>query len=502
MTSPARMSNCALIGLIAGTLVACGGGGGGGYGGGMTTMPAPTASFSQPAQALSIHYGQALKLSWSSAYATSCSAGVSSSAGGSFTGSRSMSGSASVVPSAPGSYTYTLACTGMGGMVSASTPTVTVSPSIIGALSSGGKITTIGSTIDPINGDQNPYGLAIAPATQGLIESGDLVVCNFNDGPTNTQGLGTTIVGLHAVAGSKPYRIAQSASLQGCNALTLLPDDSISAAAWMANLNPLVSASGSVQAPFASDTFDSPWGEAYVAATASQPAAIYVSTTPGGADNSATGAVRRISLDGDAQTSIVDIVGGFCASGAPGAIFGPAGLTYDVSSDTLYVVDTSSNSVIALTAVSAIPANGVTVNGQCGAGAVTPTPEPTFSGPSASSARVIAHGAPLSTPLSAALLPDGDLVVGNADIGVSTASNTTNLLIEVSPVLPGGFVDQPLQLDSGAPGALFGIAAAADSGGNPVIYFNDDNAAAVLSLSMGTSSTGPTPYQANRTARR
>jgi hypothetical protein len=493
MRNPVFVSRGIAIALAAGTLVACGGSGGSGYGGSMMA-PTATVSFLKPAQAITINYGQALALSWTSTNTTSCSASVSSSKAGSFGGSLAMSGSATVVPMGPGSYTYMLECAGAGGNVSVSTPTVTVGPSVISALASGGKITTVGSTIDPVNGDQNPYGLTIAPATKGLITAGDLVVCNFNDGPTNTQGNGTTIVGLHAAANSKPYRIAQSSSLQGCNALTMLPDDSISAAAWAADLNPLVSASGMVQSPFASDTFDSPWGEAYVAAGASQPAAIYVSTTPGGAANSASGTIRRITVDGDAQMSITEIASGFCASGAPGAIFGPAGLTYDPASDTLYVVDTSSNSVIALARVSSIAANGVTVNGECGSGSVTPTPEPTFGGPSATSARVIAHGAPLNTPLSAALLPDGNLVVGNADIGISTASNTTNLLIEVSPVLPGGIVDAPLQLDSGAPGALFGIVVTTDAGGNPLIYFNDDNASAVLELSSAASGTSPTPY--------
>jgi hypothetical protein len=482
---------CAAIGLLASTLAACGGSDGSGYSAGMSN-PAATASFSQPAQALSVNYGQAVTLTWTSAYATSCSATSSSAAGGSFTGS--LSGSATVVPTAAGSYTYTLQCMGTGGNVSVSTPMVTVQPSIISTLAKSGTITTVGSTIDPINGDQNPYGLTIAPSSTGLITAGDLVVCNFNDGPTNTQGNGTTIVGLHPAAGSKPYRIAQSSNLKGCNALAMLPDDSISAAAWVADLNPLVSASGSVGQPFASDSFDSPWGEAYVAATASLPAAIYVSSTPGGTNNSSSGAIRRISLDGDAQTTFTDIATGFCASGAPGAIFGPAGLTYDSANDTLYIVDTSSNSVVAFSGVSNIMANGVVVNGQCGTGSVTPTPEPTFSGPSASSAKVIAHGAPLSTPLSAALLSDGTLIVGNADINVASPSKTTNLLIEVSPVIPGGFVDQPLQLDSGAPGALFGIAATVDAQGNQIVYFNDDNAAAVLALSQGTSTAGPTPY--------
>jgi hypothetical protein len=403
------------------------------------------------------------------------------------------SGTVNVVPTAAGSYTYTLSCTGSGGTMSASS-TVTVTPNLLTALAPAGAIPSVGSTIDPINGDLNPYGLTIAPATAGLITKGDLVVCNFNDGPTNTQGSGTSIIGLHPGTGSTPYRIAQSADLQGCNALAMLPDDSISAAAWTSNMNPLVSAGGAVGTAFSGDTFAQPWGEAYVAAAGTQPAAIYVSNAPGGA-TSAGGTIDRISLDVDAQTSITEIVTGICSGGVAGAVFGPAGLTYDPASDTLYVVATSSNSVIAIAGVSSIPKDGVVVNGQCSASAAPPTPVVTFSGPSMASARVIAHGAPLSTPLSAALLKNGDLVVGNADIGVSTPSATTNLLIEVSPVLPGGFVGSPLQIDNGTPGAIFGIAATVDAQGNQIIYFNNDNNNAVMQLGpvAGTSSA-PSPY--------
>jgi hypothetical protein len=475
-------------GLLVSVLLGCGGGHGG-YG---SMMPAPTVSFSQPAAAATINFGQALTVTWTSAYTTSCTATTSSAAGGTFTGTQMVSGSQTVVPTAAGTYTYTLNCTGSGGTKSASA-NVTVTPNLLAALAPTGAIPTVGSTIDPTNGDLNPYGLVVAPATAGLITKGDLVVCNFNDGPTNTQGKGTTIIGLHPAAGSKPYRIAQSADLLGCNALTMLPDDSISAAAWGPNLNPLVSASGAVGTPF-SDTFSGPWGEAFVAATATQPAAIYVSNAPGGATN-AGGTIDRISLDVDAQTSFTEIVTGICSGGAPGSIFGPAGLTYDPASDTLYVVATSSASVIAIAKVSSIPKDGVVVNGQCTGTTATPTPVPTFSGPSMASATVIAHGAPFNTPLSAALLKNGDLLVANADIGIGTASATTNMLIEISPVLPGGFVGQPLQVDTGAPGALFGLAATVDAQGNQVIYFNDDNNYAVMQLGpvAGTGS-GPGPY--------
>jgi hypothetical protein len=461
--------------------------------------PAPTVSFSQPAAATTINFGQALTVTWTSANTTSCTATTSSAAGGAFTGSQMMSGTQSIIPTAAGTYTYSLSCTGTGGTKSASA-SVTVAPNLLSTLTPTGAIPTVGTTVDPMNGDQNPYGLVIAPATAGLITKGDLVVCNFNNATIttttppsgNVQGTGTTIIGLHPAAGSTPYRIAQSADLKGCNALTMLPDDSISAAGWVSNLNPLVSASGTVGTPFASDTFADPWGEAFVAATATQPAALYVSNAP---DNNGTiavgGTIDRISLDvNDAQTSFTEIVTGFCSGGAPGAIFGPSGLTYDAAIDTLYIVDTSSASVIAIAGVSSIPQGGVVVNGQCTATA--PTPVPTFSGPSMASARVIAHGAPFNTPLSAALLKNGDLVVGNADIGAPGPSATTNLLIEVSPVVPGGFVGQPLQVDTGAPGTLFGIAATVDASGNQIIYFNDDNNNAVMQLGPAAPSTTPT----------
>ena len=426
----------------------------------------PSVTFTSPAAASAINLGQSLSLAWTSTNASACTASASGSSAGNCSGTQASSGMLSVAPTAAGSVTYTLSCTGPGGSASASTPAVTVNPSILSGLS---NINTIGSTLDPTEGGGNPYGLVIAPISAGLITAGDLVVCNFNDGATNTQGLGTTIVGLHPVAGATPYRIAQSAQLQGCNALTMLPDDSISASAFSSNLNPLVAPDGTVNNPFAADTFHGPWGQAYVRAAGGQPAALYVS-------NVSPGSIDRITLSGDTQTAFTEIATGFCGAGAPGAVYAPSGLTYDASIDTLYIVDTSSYSVVAFANVSTIGADGVVVNGNCGG--TTPTPALAFSGPSGASARVIASGGQLNAPISAALLMDGDLVVGNGDIDNPA---TTNLLFEISPAL--GFVGAPLQLDTGSPGALFGIAATVDGSGNQIVYFNDDNDNSVKVLS-------------------
>jgi hypothetical protein len=451
------MASIALSG-VATLMGGCGGGGyGGGGGGGGGYMP--VVAFSSPASALSINLGQSLKLTWTSTYASSCMASASSATAGTFSGAQATSGSVSVAPTATGNVTYMLSCTGSGGSTSATSATVTVNPSILSTLS---KITTIGSTLDPLEGGGNPYGLAIAPVTTGIITAGDLISCNFNDGATNTQGLGTTIIGLHPVAGSMPYRITQSVQLQGCSSLSMLPDDSIAATAFTANFMSLVTSIGTVNNPFAAYGFHGPWSQAYAAPAGGQ-AALYVS-------NQTNGTIDRIALNGDAPTAFTEIATGFCGSGVPGAVFAPAGLTYDPSIDTLYVIDTSSYSVVAFSNVSTIGTDGVMVNGNCSAVAHTPTPALTFSGSAASSAKVIASGGKLNAPLSAALLMDGDLVVSNADID---GPPTTNLLFEISPAL--GFVGSPMQLDTGAPGALFGLATQTDSGGNQLIYFNDDN---------------------------
>jgi hypothetical protein len=472
-------------GIAAVVLAACGGGGGGYSAPPMAMqmpaptpmpMPMPTVAFTSPAQATNVSFGRAVQLAWTSTNTTTCTATTSSTIGGTFTGAQSASGTATVAPTATGTVTYTLMCTGPGGSASATTSTVTVNPSILSTLSVAG-ITQIGSTIDPIEKGGNPYGLAIAPITAGLITAGDLIVCNFNDGATNTQGLGTTIVGLHPTAGAMPYRIAQSPQLQGCDALAMLPDDSISAAAYGANQSALVTAAGVVNTPFSADTFAHPWGEAYVAANGQNAAALYVSNSDGSID--------RITLNGDAQTAFTQIASGFCSSGAPGAVFAPSGLTYDASIDTLYIVDTSSNSVVAFAGVSSIGAAGVVVNGQCQSVKTPPTPAPTFGGPSAASARVIATGGAFVTPLSAALLSNGDLIVADADINIG--SQMPNLVFEISPVLPGGFVGQPVQLDSGTSGALFGIAATVDAQKNQVVYFNDDNNNAVMKITTSAS---------------
>ncbi len=305
----------------------------------------------------------------------------------------------------------------------------------------------IGSTVDPKFHQLNPYGLTVAPSTTGDFAKGDLAVCNFN-AKNNVQGTGFTIVALHPVPGSKPKLVSSSRTLLGCAALALGPADDSWAAAFAANDNPVISATGSLETNIKGKPFDKPFGQIYAQPKSGSPA-FYES-------NGGRGTIVRINLG---STFTYDVIArGFAINhGMPGSILAPSGLAYDASLDTLYVVDGTNNTVVAFSKVSTIPNGGVTV-------------EPggmTFSGPSASQARLVFAGAPLNAPISSALLPNGNLVIGNTG-----NPNGKNIMVEITP---SGKLLATRNVDKGAAGSLFGMVATGTTDANTKIYFNDDN---------------------------
>jgi hypothetical protein len=312
----------------------------------------------------------------------------------------------------------------------------------------------IGSVIDPVNGAQNPYGLTIAPSTNGKLTAGDLVVCNFNS-KYNQQGSGKSIVAIHPIPGSTPIHLTQNASSLGCDALALGPSDDIWAADMTANNNPIFDPNGKLLLNITGKPFSQPWGQVF-AQPPSGPPAFYES-------NARTGTIVRINL-GSSFTFDV-IAKNFPRNrGVPGTALAPSGLAYDPTIDTLYFADGKNNTIVAISNVSTVPKGGITAinNGM------------QFSGPSAGNARIVYAGSPLNGPISTALLPNGNLVVGN-----TLDPDGTNLLIEVSPA--GQIVDT-VNVDTGPAGALFGIAATGTTSANTIIYFNDDNQGNVQAL--------------------
>jgi hypothetical protein len=343
-------------------------------------------------------------------------------------------------------------------------------------------MTTIGSTVDTGsgagNGDNNPYGLAIAPVTSGSITAGDLLVCNFNDA-NGVQGNGTTIEDLSPTPGATPKRIAQSNYLKGCAALAPNPaNDGIWAAAYTANDNPIISSSGTVVNTLANSVWSGPWGEIFAqpAVTSSGSSYGYGSSTPSTTSgswfvsNATNGSIVQV-VPTNGSFTYNTIATGFPSNGVPGSILAPSGLTYNPATDTLYIVSGASDSIVAFKNVSTIPANGITV---------TATPTSTagvetlsFGGPYASYASVVYSGSPLNAPVSAALLYNGNLVVGNTG---------NNYLVEIDPV------QQKMvgmkNVDTGAAGAIFGIATTGTSAATQKIYFNDDNSNSVVAVSQ------------------
>lgn len=308
------------------------------------------------------------------------------------------------------------------------------------------KQVVIGSTVDPKLGQLNPYGLTVAPATTGDFTKGDLVVCNFN-AKSNVQGTGYTIVALHPKPGSKPLLVSDSKTLKGCSALALSSSDDIWAAAFSANDNPIISASGKLEGNIKGSPFDHPWGQVYAANA--ETAAFYET-------NAGNGEIVRINLGSKFTYDV--IAKGFAVNhGKPGSIFGPSGLTYDPKGDVLYIVDGTNNTVVAFSNVSTIPKGGIIVEKD----------GKTFKGPDAKDARLVMAGSPLNGPISAALLPNENLVVGNT----GNASGK-NLFVELTP---SGKVLDVRNVDKGASGSLFGVVATGTSDSDTKLYFNDDN---------------------------
>jgi hypothetical protein len=314
-------------------------------------------------------------------------------------------------------------------------------------------IAMIGSAVDAQNGDQNPYGLAIAPSTNGAITQGDLVICNFNDN-LNIQGLGTTIEVLHPIAGSQPQRLVQDERLTGCASLALGPSDDPWASAFIANDEPIYDSSGNFESALSGNDFAQPWGQMFSATKGPFGIAAFYES------NAGDGSIVRIAITAKGRFVPEEIATGFSVNhGVPGTALAPSGLSYNPENDTLYIVDGNVNQVVAFHHVSEIPRHGIVVKGDH------------FGGIAAKAASVVYSGSPLAAPISAALLFNGNLVVGNT---------SNNRLVEIDP--SAHKVVNTVNLDSGAPGALFGIAVAGNSAANTQIFFNDDNANAVWVL--------------------
>ena len=318
--------------------------------------------------------------------------------------------------------------------------------SFLGQLHAGVQVA---STV-PANGDVNPYGVAVVPASGGLLTAGDILVSNFND-KANVQGTGTTLVEvspaghvtLFASISKLPAGQACPGGIGLTTALGILPGGWVvvgslptTAGGALPALNPagcliVLNDQGTVVETITNNDIVGPWDLA-VKSDAST-AELFVSNALGGNITTHDGVpvtgnctVVRLDLALSAAspprltgTAVIGTDFPWAANKAA-LVLAPTGLAL-ASNGTLYVDDTLTNSVSAipqaLTRTSAITAKAGTLS----------------------------SGGALNAPLGMTLAPNGDLLVVNGNNGNA---------VEITPA--GRQLATKLLIKNGA-GDLFGI---------------------------------------------
>jgi hypothetical protein len=310
-------------------------------------------------------------------------------------------------------------------------------------------LTQIASTV-PANGDVNPYGVAVVPASEGRLTAGDILVSNFND-KANVQGTGTTLVEVSPAGKASVFaNVSAPPAGQACpggigltTALGILPGGWVLAGSLptakggaLPSGDPagcliVLNDQGTVAETITNPDIIGPWDLTVKSSATS--AEVFVSNALGGNTSTYDGApvagnctVVRLDLALSSAspprlTSSTVIGTDFpWRANKTALVLAPTGLALG-NNGTLYVDDTLTNSV------SAIPQALTRI------GAVT------------AAAGTLSTGGALNAPLGMTLAPNGDLVVVNGNDGDA---------VEITPA--GKQLATKTLVKNGA-GDLFGI---------------------------------------------
>jgi hypothetical protein len=324
-------------------------------------------------------------------------------------------------------------------------------------------LTQVASTV-PANGDVNPYGVAVVPASGGRLTAGDILVSNFND-KANVQGTGTTLVEVSPAGHASVFAsISALPAGQACpggigltTALGILPGGWVVVGSLPTSHGGVLPApdpagclivlndQGTVAETITNPDIVGPWDLTVKSSATS--AEVFVSNALGGNVTTndgvpVTGNCTVVRLDlalspaSPPKLTSSTVIGSDFPWRANKAalILAPTGLALG-SGGTLYVDDTLTNSV------SAIPQ------------ALTRTSAVT------ATAGTLSTGGALDAPLGMTIAPNGDLVVVNGNNGNA---------VELSP--SGKQVATKTLIKNGA-GDLFGIIMA--QAGDGLIIAND-----------------------------
>jgi hypothetical protein len=323
------------------------------------------------------------------------------------------------------------------------------------------EIVTVASTV-PSNGDVNPYGIAVVPASIGRLVKGHILVSNFNNS-SNLQGTGTTIVDIAPDGTVRLFAWIDATTLPGAcpggvgltTALVVLrtgwvivgslPTTDGTSATAQAGCLIVLNNQGVVGETIANDLINGPWD--MTALDLDTTVYLFVSnvlngTVAGGGSLVDEGTVVRLTLDVTQDSmpsvpSMTTIGSGFPERTDPAAlVIGPTGV--GLSPDgTLYVADSLENRIAKID-------NAVNRTSTAGIGAT------------------VTAGIDLNDPLGLTFDPaNGDVLTVNGDNGVLVLTNASGTQVHA------GLLDR-----SGTPpgnGALFGLSLAPEG-----LYYVDD----------------------------
>lgn len=344
--------------------------------------------------------------------------------------------------------------------------------STVAAQASGGAfvsnfntISTVASSV-PKNGDVNPYGLVVVPATAGRLVAGDALISNFNDS-ANLQGTGRTIVQISPngsfsqfakinadeLPGKCPGGVGLTTSLvalsSGWVIVGSLPTKDGSSATMKAGCLIVINPMGHPVATISGGPINGPWD--MTALDNGWTATLFVTNvlngTVGASPNTVEGGtVVRIGLQinrgAQPQVTSESVIGtGFGERTDPASlVVGPTGVGL-AKDGTLYVSDSVASQIVA------IP------------GAATAT--------SPTTGMVVSSGGSLNDPLGMAIAPNGNIITVNGGDGnlvetdPSTRMQVATKTLDNTPAPPG----------PNGNGTLFGVAI--NQTGNGVLFVDD-----------------------------
>ena len=312
------------------------------------------------------------------------------------------------------------------------------------------KNVVIGSTVDPKNGDQGPFGIFVVPGKK-VLQKGQLLVCNIEDSK-GVPGNGTTIELLNPKPSSNPATFAQAASLAGCDGITIDSLNMVFATAYTAKDVVTLTSAGSVHKKYAGHGIELPFGNIFAMQGKHYQAAYDFIA------DAQTGSILSLSYDRYGTGKVLQVVTGFAVNKkGPLATLGPSGLQYDTKQDILYIVDGVDNTVVEFTHASDLLVKDEIVVKPGGKTFDCKYPKTTCG-------KLIYSGTPLDAPMASTLLPNGNLVVANTSGG--------NTLVELTPA--GQILDTKV-VDTNKTAGVFGLAAIGTTDSNTEIYYTDTN---------------------------